>query len=76
MLFLTVESDWRAANLPPATTISPNTSNKNLEIATLFNLVELFRYYVFEDDTPPMPSGQGLQVMPRGIRKSDHSMYQ
>ena len=58
---LIVESDWMAPNLPPRPTISPNTSNRNFEIAILFNLVERSRNYVLEGDILPLqPSGQGL----------------
>ena len=53
MPFLIVESDWRATNPSLTPTISPNTSNQNLEIAILFNVVEMSGNYVFEDDTPP-----------------------
>jgi len=38
--FLIFESDWRATNAPLTPTISPNTSNQNFEIATLFNVIE------------------------------------
>ena len=48
-----VKSDWRKANTPPTPTISPKTSNKNFEIAILFNVVEKSENYVFGDDTAP-----------------------
>jgi hypothetical protein len=38
--FLIVESDCKATNTPSTLTISPNTSNKNFEIAILFNVVD------------------------------------
>jgi hypothetical protein len=48
-----VKSDCRKTNIPPTPTISPKTSNKNLEIAILFNVVEKSGNYIFEDDIPP-----------------------
>ena len=51
MPFLIVKSDRRKTNTPP--TISLKTSNKNFEIAILFNVVEKSRNYVLEDKTPP-----------------------
>jgi hypothetical protein len=45
--FLTVKSNCRATNLPPTPTIFSNTSNKNFEIAILFNVVENSGNYVF-----------------------------
>ena len=53
MTFLIVESDWRATKPPLTPPISPNTSNKNFEIAILFNVVEKSGNYIFGDDTPP-----------------------
>ena len=52
MLFSIVESDWRATNTTSTTTISPNTSNQNFEIAILFNVVVRSGNYVFGDKTP------------------------
>jgi hypothetical protein len=49
---LTVKSDWKATNPPLIPTISPNTSNQNIEIGILFNVIENSGYCVFEDDKP------------------------
>jgi hypothetical protein len=51
--FLIVKSDWRKTNTPPTPIISLKTSNKNFEIAILFNVVEKSGNYVFEDVTLP-----------------------
>ena len=37
--FLIVEIDWRITNTPLTSTISPNTSDQNFEIAILFDIV-------------------------------------
>jgi hypothetical protein len=59
--FLIVERDWKATTTPSTPIISRNTSNQNSEIAILFNVVDIpDRTYVFEEDTPPQPSGGGL----------------
>ena len=50
---LTVESDRRAINPLPKPAYSPNTSNINFEIDSLFSVVEKSGNYVFEDDKPP-----------------------
>jgi hypothetical protein len=52
MLFLIVESDWKATNTPSMPSSSPNTSNLIFEIAILFNAVESSGNYIFEQDTP------------------------
>jgi hypothetical protein len=51
--FLVVENDWRITITPLTTTISPNTYNKNFEIAILFDVVKTSINYAFEDDTAP-----------------------
>jgi hypothetical protein len=43
--FLIVKSDWRKTNTPPTL----KTSNKNFEIAILFNVVEKSGNYVFPE---------------------------
>ena len=50
--FLIVKSDWKATNTPSAPTISPNTSNRNFEIAILFDVVKRSGNFVFENETP------------------------
>ena len=69
LLFFIVESDWRATKPPTVPNISPNISNQSFGIAILFHLVERFKYYVFEDDSPPQPSGQELDIMSWGHTK-------
>jgi hypothetical protein len=49
---LIVESDWKATYTPSKPNISQDTSNKNFEIALLFNIVESFGNYIFEQETP------------------------
>ena len=49
-----VKSDWKATNTPSTPTISRNTSNKNFEIAIVFNVAEGFGNYIFEQDIPPI----------------------
>jgi hypothetical protein len=67
--FLIVKTDWRATNLPPTPTISPNTSNQNFEIAILFNVVEKSGNEVFEDDPPSYSSqGKSFKLCPEGIK--------
>jgi phospholipase/lecithinase/hemolysin len=51
--FLIVKHDWRKTNTLSTPTISPKTSNKNFEMAVLFNAAEKSGNYVFEDDTHP-----------------------
>jgi hypothetical protein len=51
--FLIVESDWKATNTPSMPIISPNTSNKDFDIAILFHAVQSSENYTFEQDTPP-----------------------
>jgi hypothetical protein len=41
-----------ASSPPLEPTISPNTSNQNLEIAIFFNVVVSSGNYFFEDDNP------------------------
>ena len=53
MLFLIVESDWKATDIPLMPTISPNTFNQSLEIVILLNVVESSGNYVFKDEKSP-----------------------
>jgi len=50
VLFLIVESDWRATNLSSTPTISSKASNQNFEIGVLLNVVKRSGNYAFEDD--------------------------
>jgi hypothetical protein len=47
MPFLIVQSDWKATNSPSTSTISPNTSNQNLEIASLLSVVDFLIEIMF-----------------------------
>jgi hypothetical protein len=53
LLFLIVESDWKATHAPSTPTNYANTSNQHFEIAILFKVVERSRNYIFKDITPP-----------------------
>ena len=46
----------------PTPIISSNTSNKNLEIAILFNIVQTSSNYVFGVITPLSPQGEGYEL--------------
>jgi hypothetical protein len=49
-------------------TIPPNTSNRNFEIAILFDVVERFENYIFEGDIPPTALlDKGFKLCPWGI---------
>jgi len=58
--FSIVKSDCRATSSPSTPIISRNTSNQNYEIVILLNIFLRSSNYVFGDDKPPRPSGQGL----------------
>jgi hypothetical protein len=67
--FLIVKRVWKATNTPSKPTIYPKTSNKNFEIAILFNVVENSVNLVFKDDNPPQsPQGKGYKLYARGIK--------
>jgi hypothetical protein len=62
--FLIVDSDWRA-NSPPTPTISPNTSNRNLEIAILFSIVDFqIENMILRRTLPHKPQGKGFKLCP------------
>ena len=67
--FLIVQSNWRVANPPFTPTISQNTSNQNLEIAILFNIIESSKNYVFEDNKPPGPLRTRVVIYALGAHK-------
>jgi hypothetical protein len=53
VLFLVIESYWKATNTPSTPTISSNTSNKDFEIAILFHALQSSGNHTFEQETPP-----------------------
>jgi hypothetical protein len=50
-------------------TIYPNTSNKNRDIAFLFNIVERSGNYIFEDETPPTSLRERVVINALGAHK-------
>jgi hypothetical protein len=50
-------------------TIYPSTSNKNCELAFLFNIVERSGNYIFEDDTPPTALRERVVIYALGAYK-------
>ena len=65
MLFLIVESDWRATS-PPTLVIPPNTSNQNFEIAILFSVVDFQIENMFLRRT--LPTTLGARVLSYALR--------